>query len=41
VTEINLRAQTEPNTWPMVLGGSILVAVPSLVAAAVIAWRRA
>jgi hypothetical protein len=37
---LNLRAQTSPNTWPMVLAGAFVVAVPSLVAAAVIARGR-
>ena len=37
---LNLRAQTEPNTWPMVLAGAVVIAVPSLVAAAVIAGGR-
>lgn len=34
---LNLSAQTEPNTWPMVLLGSLVIALPSLVVAAVIA----
>lgn len=34
---LNLRAQTEPNTWPMVLVAGLVVAVPSLVASALIA----
>jgi hypothetical protein len=37
---LNLQAQTEPNTWPMVLGAAVAIALPSLVAAAVIARRR-
>ena len=37
---LNLRAQTEPNTWPMVLVGALVAAVPSLVAAAAIARGR-
>lgn len=34
---LNLEAQTEPNTWPMVLVAALVVAAPSLVAAAAIA----
>lgn len=37
---LNLQAQTEPNTWPMVLVAAVVIAVPSLVAAAVIARGR-
>jgi len=37
---LNLAAQTSPTTWPMVWAGSALAAVPALVAATVIAWRR-
>lgn len=37
---LNLQAQTEPNTWPMVLVAAVVVAVPSLVAATVIARGR-
>ena len=37
---LNLQAQTEPNTWPMVLLGALVTAVPSLLAAAVIAGGR-
>jgi hypothetical protein len=37
---LNLQAQTEPNTWPMVLGASVAIAVPSLIAASMIARRR-
>ncbi|SOD97481.1 hypothetical protein [Blastococcus haudaquaticus] len=37
---LNLQAQTSPNTVPMVLGGAVLVAAPSLLAAVVIARRR-
>lgn len=37
---LNLQAQTEPNTWPMVLVGALLAAAPSLVAAAVITRGR-
>lgn len=37
---LNLRAQTEPNTWPMVLAGALLAALPSLVAAAAVSLRR-
>lgn len=37
---LNLQAQTEPNTWPMVLLGGLVVAAPSLFAAAVIARGR-
>lgn len=37
---LNYRAQTEPNTWPMVLAASAVVALPSLVAAVVIARGR-
>jgi hypothetical protein len=38
---LNLQAQTEPNTWPMVLAGALVAALPSLVAAGAIARRRA
>lgn len=38
--QLNLEAQTEPNTWPMVLAGTLIAAVPSLAVAAVIAQRR-
>lgn len=37
---LNLRAQSEPNSWPLVLAAAAVVAVPSLVAAAVIARER-
>lgn len=37
---LNYQAQTEPNTWPMVLAASLIVALPSLVAAVVIARGR-
>jgi hypothetical protein len=37
---LNLQAQAEPNTWPMVLGAAVATAVPALVAAAVIARSR-
>jgi hypothetical protein len=37
---LNLQAQAEPNTWPMVLGASVAIAAPCLVAAAVIARSR-
>ncbi|HSK23575.1 MAG TPA: hypothetical protein VK906_10385 [Egicoccus sp.] len=37
---LNLRAQTEPNTWGMALGAAAVTAVPSLVAAAAIARGR-
>lgn len=37
---LNLQAQAEPNTLPMVLGASSVIAVPCLVAAAVIARSR-
>lgn len=37
---LNYQAQTEPNTWPMVLAASSVVALPSLVAAVVIARGR-
>jgi hypothetical protein len=37
---LNLQAQTEPNTWSMVLVGAVVVAVPSLAAAAMIARGR-
>ena len=34
---LNLQAQAEPNTWPMVLAAAVATAIPALVAAAVIA----
>lgn len=37
---LNYQAQSEPNTWPMVLAVSAVVALPSLVAAAIIARGR-
>lgn len=37
---LNYQAQTEPNTWPTVLVASAVVALPSLVAAMVIARGR-
>jgi cytochrome bd-type quinol oxidase subunit 2 len=37
---LNLQAQTEPNTWPMALGAALVIAAPSLLAAAVIAGGR-
>lgn len=37
---LNLQAQTSPNTWPMVLVAALVVAVPSLSAAAVIIRGR-
>lgn len=37
---LNLRAQSGPNSWPLVLAAAAVVAVPSLVAAAVIARGR-
>jgi hypothetical protein len=37
---LNLQAQTSPNTWPMVAVAATVVAVPSLVAAAVITRER-
>ena len=37
---LNLQAQSEPNSWPMVLLAALIVAVPSLLAAAVIAGGR-
>ena len=37
---LNLQAQTVPNSLPMVLVASFVVAVPSLIAAAAIAGRR-
>lgn len=37
---LNLQAQTEPNTWPMVLAGALAAAAPSLVAATLIARGR-
>ena len=37
---LNLQAQEGPNTWPMVALGAAVVAVPSLLAAAVIARSR-
>lgn len=33
---LNLAAQAEPNAWPTVLAASVVIAVPSLVAAAAI-----
>jgi hypothetical protein len=38
---LNLQAQSEPNTWPMVALGGLVVAVPSLLAAAAIVRSRA
>lgn len=37
---LNLQAQAQPNTWPMALVGALVVAAPSLVAAAVVAGSR-
>lgn len=37
---LNLAAQSAPTTWPMVWAGAGVVAVPALLAAAVIARRR-
>lgn len=37
---LNLRAQSEPNSWPLVLVAAAVVAVPSLLAAAVISRGR-
>lgn len=37
---LNLQAQSAPNTWPMVLLGALVAAIPSLLAAAVIAGGR-
>ena len=37
---LDLAAQDEPNTWPMVVTASLVVAGPSLAAAAVIAGGR-
>jgi cytochrome bd-type quinol oxidase subunit 2 len=37
---LNLQAQDSPNTWPMALLAALVVAVPSLATAAVIALRR-
>lgn len=37
---LNLSAQSTPNTWPMLLGGAAVTAVPSLIAAVVIAAGR-
>lgn len=37
---LNLQAQTEANTWSMVLVGALVAAAPSLVAAAIIARGR-
>lgn len=37
---LNLRAQTEPNTWGMVLGAAAVTALPSLAAAVAIARGR-
>lgn len=37
---LNLQAQEGPNTWPMVALGAAVVAIPSLLAAAVIARSR-
>ena len=37
---LNLSAQTEPNTWPMVLAGALVIAVPSLIAAVAIVGGR-
>ena len=37
---LNLQAQDSPNTWPMALVAAVVVAVPCLVAAAVIAVGR-
>lgn len=34
---LNLHAQTEPNTWSMVIAGALVAALPSLIASAVIA----
>jgi len=38
---LNLQAQTEPNTWPMVSAAALVAALPSLVAAGAIARGRA
>ncbi|GGI04178.1 hypothetical protein [Egicoccus halophilus] len=37
---LNLRAQTEPNTWAMALGAAAVIAVPALVSAVAIATGR-
>ena len=37
---LNLREQTGPNTWAMVLAGGAVIATPSLIAAALIAGGR-
>jgi hypothetical protein len=37
---LNLEARTEPNTWPMVVAGALVTAVPSLLAATVIVRSR-
>lgn len=37
---LNLRAQTAPNTWAMVLGAAAVIALPSLAAAVAIALGR-
>ncbi|WP_299038793.1 hypothetical protein [uncultured Pseudokineococcus sp.] len=37
---LNLQAQDGPSTWPTVVSGAVVVAVPSLLAAAAIARSR-
>lgn len=37
---LNVQAQTEPNTWPMLLVAALIISTPSLLAAAVIARAR-
>ena len=37
---LNLQAQDEPNTWPMVMAGALVVALPSVLAAAAIGRAR-
>lgn len=37
---LNYSAQTEPNTWPMVLAGTAIIALPCWVAAGYIAKAR-
>ena len=37
---LNLQAQDEPNTWPMVLAGALVATLPSALAAAAIARAR-
>lgn len=37
---LNLQAQAEPNTWPMVLLAALIIAAPSLAAAAVVSRGR-